>query len=149
MNVALNVARGSLRICLVTIASCSLMISGSGLAAEANSPPQPAAAQGPCQPRGATVAATPAPPPMRTVYPQISRLALTRKYESMPVSQATKVEEEIRQALIKPMQCEFQETPLRDVVSHVRETLEMPVALDRKALEDAGIDVEIPITFSA
>lgn len=128
MNVALNVASGSLRITLVTIASCSLMIPGSGLAAEGNSP---------------------TPPPMRTVHPQISRLSLSRKYESMPVSSATKVEEEIRQALNKPMQCEFQETELRDVVSQVRDTLQIPVAIDVKAFEHAGIDVEAPVTFSA
>lgn len=41
---------------------------------------------------------------------------------------------------------DFEETPLNDVVVHIREALGIPVRLDLRALDDAGLDPDAPIT---
>jgi hypothetical protein len=103
----------------------------------------------------ATPTIQPAAPRMRTIHRQVSRLPLDREYRSLFIGDAatTAAHEKIRQALGNVPQrgvdeLEFKETPLLDVVSRVREVLKVPVILDVKALEDAGIDLETPITFS-
>lgn len=41
---------------------------------------------------------------------------------------------------------DFEETPLNDVAVHLREALGIPVRLDLRALDDAGLDPDAPIT---
>ncbi len=41
---------------------------------------------------------------------------------------------------------DFEETPLNDVVVHLREALGIPVRLDLRALDEAGLDPHAPIT---
>ena len=81
----------------------------------------------------------------------MSRLPLDRTYRSVPVGDAAMAaaREKIETALTRPFdKADFNETPLRDVVADVRERLKIPVVLDGRALEEAGIDSESPITFT-
>jgi hypothetical protein len=104
----------------------------------------------------ATPAVAPAQPPratLRTVHRQVSRLPLTRDYRSVPVGDAATVAAHARidAALVKVADADstnFIETPLRDVVAQFREWLQVPVVLDHKGLEDAGIDLDAPVTFT-
>jgi hypothetical protein len=97
------------------------------------------------------VAADPPRPQFRTVHRQVSRLPLTRDYRSVPVGDAATVaaHEKITAALTRVSDADmsFNETPLRDVVAQFCKILEVPVVLDKTALENAGIDLETPITI--
>ncbi len=57
-------------------------------------------------------------------------------------------EERIQQALAKPIELTFMETPLEKVVETLHDKLHIPVLLDRKYLDDVGINGNAPITFS-
>jgi hypothetical protein len=52
----------------------------------------------------------------------------------------------IRQSLREPTSIELAEAPLADVVEHLRMLHGIPIELDRRALEDAGILPDVPIT---
>jgi hypothetical protein len=110
-------------------------------------PPQPPAAP----PTPAVVVEQPRAT-LRTVHRQVSRLPLTRDYCSVPVGDAATVAADARidAALARVVEADtdFTETPLRDVVAQFRELLEVPVVLDHKGLEDAGIDLDTPVTFA-
>ena len=57
--------------------------------------------------------------------------------------QATSPEEAVRQALAKPVELKFVETPLAGVAKSLEKTLGIPVRFDRKALDDVGIVSQI------
>lgn len=65
------------------------------------------------------------------------------------VQAARTVESEraIRAALERPMSFDFTDTPLKDVAAALERTLGVPIALDTKALNDAGITGDTPMTF--
>ena len=56
-------------------------------------------------------------------------------------------EEAIRRALVKPVNLEFTETPLADVVESLKEKAGIPVIIDHRALDDIGVDGGAPITI--
>jgi len=110
-------------------------------------PPQPPAA-----PATPPVMVAPPRPQLRTVHRQVSRLPLTRDYRSVPVGDAATVaaHEKIEAALgrVVDRETNFTEKPLRDVVVQFGKILEVPVVLDTRALEVAGIDLDTPVTFT-
>lgn len=90
---------------------------------------------------------------LRTIHRQVSRLPFNREYRVVPLGDAATVEayEKIGEALQQPLeeQMTFADTPLRDVVETFRETLGVPVVVDQRACEEAGIDVDLLITFKS
>ncbi|NBT13255.1 MAG: hypothetical protein EBS56_06700, partial [Planctomycetia bacterium] len=97
------------------------------------------------------VAAIPMPdePPM--MYPSAARWReLTKKrerYKSVDLANPGSNEQKIYDALEKPVQnFEFTETPLRDVIAQIQDAQGIPVQIDTKAFEDAGLDLETPVT---
>jgi len=132
---------------VVFIACLQAVVADPPVANPAVVPPQPPAA-------AATfpVMVKPSRPQIRTVPRQVSRLPLTRDYRSVPVGDAATVaaHEKIEAALgrVVDRETNFTETPLRDVVAQFGKFLEVPVVLDMRALEDAGIDLDTPVTFT-
>jgi TolA-binding protein len=57
-------------------------------------------------------------------------------------------ERRINAALDSPTDVQFFETPLQDVVDYLRLFHEIPIELDKRALEDVGIATDVPITRS-
>jgi len=55
--------------------------------------------------------------------------------------------EVIYRALEKPVEVDFEETPLKDVAAHFEEMLDVEVVVDRRALDGVGIGADSPITF--
>lgn len=115
--------------------------------------PQPAVgvAAAVSQPRPAPVAA-PAAPATVTVHPQVSMASFTREYRSRPLAVSLAGRETVaavEKALDRrDMRLHLSETPLRDLVGRLHDELKLPVLLDVKALEDAGVDLDMPITFN-
>ncbi len=105
---------------LLTIASC-------GMAQEPASPstPDPAAAA-----TEASASAEDADRPSQTIGPELS-----------------KAEAKIAKALDTPTPLEFFETPLTDIAAFLAEYHDIAVRFDERALEDAGIALDMPITF--
>jgi hypothetical protein len=97
------------------------------------------------------VAAIPLPDEPPIIYPNPTRWKeLTKareKYKSVDLANPGKAEKKIYEALDSTVDSlEFNETPLRDVISSLRDREGIPIQIDAKALEDAGIDLETPIT---
>jgi hypothetical protein len=123
---------------------CAIVFAMACLSAVGADPPLATPAVAPAQPPRAT---------LRTVHRQVSRLPLTRDYRSVPVGDAATVAAHARidAALAKVADADstnFIETPLRDVVAQFRGWLQVPVVLDHKGLEDAGLDLDTPVTFT-
>ena len=55
----------------------------------------------------------------------------------------------IRAALAKTVELGYKETPLRDVATDLQSKLGVPVRLDAKALDEIGIGIDSPVTFSS
>lgn len=70
-----------------------------------------------------------APPSVPIVWPKLSA-----------------AEQSIRRALAKPIAVDFQEKPLKDVAAALQEKAGVPLLLDKRALDDAGIETDAPIT---
>jgi hypothetical protein len=97
------------------------------------------------------VAAIPMPDEPPILYPSASRWAeLTKKrekYKSVDLANPGSNEKKIYDSLDKPVEnLDFSETPLRDVIAQIQDSQGIPVQIDAKALEDAGLDLEAPIT---
>ncbi|MEZ6104027.1 MAG: hypothetical protein R3E01_34230 [Pirellulaceae bacterium] len=56
--------------------------------------------------------------------------------------------ERIRQSLQGETSLEFVETPISDVIADIAKKHNIPVIIDRRAMDDLGIDIASPITFS-
>lgn len=141
----MNVSPRSVWIPLVVIACCSSVVSRRGLAAE----PVAASVQDP-QAQVAPVSVV--APRWTRRHPQVNQSRLGRNYRSLPMHGFRTADERIREALAQEVPrdpWEFVETPLRAVVTQVSDRLKFPVAIDMRALEDAGIDCDAPITFRA
>ncbi|MGI9176387.1 MAG: hypothetical protein ACR2IT_00850, partial [Pirellulales bacterium] len=85
------------------------------------------------------------------IYPSAARwkeiTRIREKYKSVDLANPGSREQAIYTALDEPVsRFEFTETPLRDVIAQIRDAHNIPVELDVKALEDAGIDLDTPIT---
>jgi hypothetical protein len=55
-------------------------------------------------------------------------------------------EQRIEKALNEPTTLEFTETPLSDVVDYLKSLHGIEIQIDRKALDDVGIDTQTPVT---
>jgi len=136
--------------------SCGLVVAVSCLQAVAADPPAANPAVVPPQPPAAQatrpVMVAPSRAQLRTAHRQVSRLPSTRDYRSVPVGNAATVaaHEKIEAALgrVVDRETNFTEKPLRDVVVQFGKILEVPVVLDMRALEVAGIDLDTPVTFT-
>ncbi|MFM8985920.1 MAG: hypothetical protein ACKONH_07680, partial [Planctomycetia bacterium] len=144
---------------LAIVFGAVVLAAGPAAAAEQPGPPPVAATVEPPKalpPPPAPAHQPPAPPRLRIVHPQVSQASLVREYRSLPMQSAEPVvrasDARIRAALgqeIAKRDWSFTETPLRDVVAHIKDGLALPIAIDMKALEDAGIDLETPISLDA
>ena len=97
------------------------------------------------------VAAIPMPDEPPILYPSASRWAeLSRKrekYKSVDLANPGSNEKKLYDSLNKPVEnFDFSETPLRDVIAQIQDSQGIPVQIDAKALEDAGLDLEAPVT---
>ena len=94
-------------------------------------------------------AAAPAEP--RIVHPPVNFAAFARVYRSFPSDEdaASSGRDAIENALAGRTDDSwiFVEASLVDVVRHLRTSLGVPVAIDHAALEDAGLDSDMPVTF--
>ena len=82
------------------------------------------------------------------IYPQPNILHATNTYESRHLRRS-KDETKIGEALDKKAETfAFTETSLRDVIATVEKSQGIPVEIDSKAFEDAGLDLETPLTKS-
>lgn len=61
----------------------------------------------------------------------------------------SEAEQKIEAALAKPVTCQYQNTPLADVVADLAKQVDLPIELDDEALKEAGVDRTTPITFAA
>jgi len=64
-----------------------------------------------------------------------------------PVDRAAS-EAAIRAALDRPILMEFVETPLDNVFDYLRDAMRIPIVVEKKVLDDLGIALDLPITFS-
>jgi hypothetical protein len=90
-------------------------------------------------------------PAAPSIYPQVHLQQPSRGYRTAPLAVSAaeaRAREMIEAALQK--RCEdaldFSDMPLRDVVSSLGETWNLPIRIDRKSLDEAGIDPETSIT---
>lgn len=86
-----------------------------------------------------------------TAYPDAKEweeLTIRRqKYQAIDLAPVSPAEEEIRSALSKSITLDFDDTPLQDVVEFVRDFSGVNVVLDARALTDAGIEPDAPISL--
>jgi hypothetical protein len=67
---------------------------------------------------------------------------------SRPLIPQSSVDRRILTALEKPCVMEFVETPLKDAVQYLQDQLQIPIVLNTKTLNDAGINPDTPVTTS-
>ena len=96
------------------------------------------------------VALVPFPDEPPIVYPpaeQWQQLTLDRqKYKAVDLGRPGGAEERIFKALQEPTTIEVAEMPLKDVISYLQETHNIPIVLMTKKLEEAGIQPDVPVT---
>ena len=87
----------------------------------------------------------------RTVHPQLNGPAFFWRYRGLPVSDSateaaarTRIDAALERVIDEKM--EFLEIPLGDVALMLQAFLEVPVMLDRRALEEAGFDPGTQVT---
>lgn len=91
----------------------------------------------------------PAESASRLRYPQVNMAGLSREYRPI-LNHATKTDEKIRVALAAPCQIDVVETPLRDLITSLREDSGLPIVIDVVALNDAGHDPDtLTVTYRA
>ena len=73
----------------------------------------------------------------------IDRIA---KYGSLDLLKPDSREQDIYNALHSPTDLEFVETPLKDAIEFLAEKHEIPIVLSTKKLEEAGVNIDTPIT---
>ncbi len=84
------------------------------------------------------------------VYPDretwIALSARRKEFSSVSLDQTGDREKRILEELEKPTVIEFTETPLQDVILYLKDYHHIEIQLDQKALEDAGLAPDLPIT---
>ena len=71
-----------------------------------------------------------------------------KKYKAVDLTDPGPSEAKILEALDEPTDMDFTEQPLADVVDYLRQRHGIEIQLDKKALTDAGVGSEVPITRS-
>jgi hypothetical protein len=74
--------------------------------------------------------------------------ATCRAQAEIQTTQTVEHERAIRAALERTMSFDFRETPLKDVAAALERALGVPIVLDSKALNDAGVTDDTTFTFS-
>jgi hypothetical protein len=69
-----------------------------------------------------------------------------RKYASMDLLKTNSSESRIYEQLNKPTNMEFVETPLKDAIDFLANQHEIPIVLNAKKLEEAGVNIDTPVT---
>jgi hypothetical protein len=97
------------------------------------------------------LAAIPFPDEPPVVYPSAERwreiTRLRERYKSVDLANPGSAEERIYDALENTVEnFSFDETPLRDVIAQIQDSQGIPVQLNMRALDDATLDPEEPIT---
>ncbi|MCA9177615.1 MAG: hypothetical protein KDB14_24180 [Planctomycetales bacterium] len=59
------------------------------------------------------------------------------------------IEQDLRKRLLQVVSVEYVDLPLEDVVAELQKSVAAPILLDRRALEDAVINADKPITFTS
>jgi len=70
------------------------------------------------------------------------------KYSAMDLATRGEAEQRINRVLQDKTTFEFEEQSLQEVVIYLQDRHEITIILDKKALDDEGLDPETPITFS-
>ncbi len=93
----------------------------------------------------------PFPDDQPIIYPDASvweEITLRRqKYRSVDLKKFTPAEKKIKTALDTPLTIEIVEEPLQDVVNDLKDLLDIEITLDDKALDDAAMSGDTPITL--
>ncbi len=96
------------------------------------------------------VALMPFPDDQPVVYPPADlwqELTERRKrYVSTDLKKVSPAEKKIQEALESPTRMEFTEMPLQDAVAYLKDYHDIEIQLDNRALEDAGVGSETPVT---
>ena len=93
----------------------------------------------------------PAMPPAPPLYPQVHLQRPSRGYRTAPLA-ASAPEARSRQAIDEALRTgheqapAFDQMPLRDVVKSIAEAWGVPIRIDHRSLDAAGIDAETPIS---
>jgi len=98
------------------------------------------------------VAMMPFPDDQPVVYPPADiwqELTVRRKkYTSTDLKVVSPSEKRIREALESPTRMEFIEMPLQDAVSYLKDYHDIEIQLNHRALEDAGVGSDTPMTLT-
>jgi hypothetical protein len=83
-------------------------------------------------------------------YPSADRwreiTKLREKYKSVDLANPGSAEKKLYDALDQTVDdLNFQETPLRDVINQLKDKYDIPILADRKAFEDAGLDLDTTV----
>ena len=70
------------------------------------------------------------------------------RFGSKDMKQRGPAEKKIEAALKSPTQLEFVDTPLTDVIDYLKDYHQIEIQLDKKAMEDAGVGTDTPVTKS-
>jgi len=91
---------------------------------------------------------TPDEPPILYPDPQVWQLLTERrkKYKAVDLTESNPSEAKIAAALDDKTELEFADQPLSDVVEYLKERHGIEIQLDTKALTDAGIGSDTPVT---
>jgi hypothetical protein len=87
-------------------------------------------------------------PPILYPDPEVWQLLTERrkKYKAVDVTQNNPNEQKILGALDETTELDFAEQSLSDVIEYLQTRHEIPIQLDNKALTDAGVGTDTPIT---
>ncbi len=80
------------------------------------------------------------------VFPHPTRLHADEKGVTVHRPHDSPAAQKILKALQQPTVIEFTETPLQDVVLYLKDFHHIEIQLDQKALEDAGLAPDVPVT---
>ena len=77
------------------------------------------------------------------------RISIARKkYKSMDLLGSGTPEKRIYDALDTETHLEFNETPLSEVVDYIKNARDIPIVIDKRALDDVGMGSDTPVTIS-
>jgi hypothetical protein len=69
-----------------------------------------------------------------------------KRYTSTDLRKVSAAEKKIQEALKSPTRMEFTEMPLQDAVAYLKDFHDIEIQLDNRALEDAGVGADTPVT---
>jgi len=88
-------------------------------------------------------------PPVRWPAPEVWKALTERRkqYASVDLHKPSPSEKRITEALNDQTTFNFPDTPLNEVITYIQKTHEIPVVLDKRALDDAGIPEDDPVNI--